>query len=562
MRAVIYARYSSENQREASIDDQLRVCKARITAEGWDLVQVFQDRAISGATALRPGYQALLAAARDGGFDIALAEALDRLSRDQEDVAALFKRLRFAGIRIVTLAEGEVTELHVGLKGTMNALFLRDLAAKTHRGLRGRVALGRSGGGNAYGYRVVRRLTEDGERVAGERAIDDLEAATVRHIFRDYAAGLSPRQIALNLNVQGIAGPRGGSWSASTINGNRTRGTGILNNELYIGRLVWNRLAYVKDPESGRRRSRKRIDEEQVVAEVPDLRIVDQELWEVVRTRQSKLERPGERSIEAKRPFWSQQRPRYLFSGLMRCDVCGSGFSKAGASTFSCSTARNKGPTACRNRLSIRRDTLENTVLNGLASRLMDPDLFKVFVTEFTAEWNRQQASLAGNRADRQVELERVRHKIDRLVDALTEGTPAAALTGRFRELEQHRLTLEAELARAETPAPRLHPNLAELYRRKVDELAAVLDRDDTAAARELVRSLVEAIILSLEEGRLRVEVRGELAGILSLAAAGKDSNGSEQLAEQIKVVAGTRNQRCLQAIRAKIPSLRIEVSK
>lgn len=78
------------------------------------------------------------------------------------------------------------------------------------------------------------------------------------------------------LNAAGIDGPRGGAWSASTINGNWTRGTGILNNELYIGRLTWNRLAYVKDPETGRRRSRPRGDAERVVTEVPEQRIIDQ----------------------------------------------------------------------------------------------------------------------------------------------------------------------------------------------------------------------------------------------------------------------------------------------
>lgn len=169
VRAAIYARYSSENQREASIDDQIRICKERISREGWSLVQVFRDAAFSGASAFRPGYQALMEGGRDGAFDIVVAEALDRLSRDQEDIAGLFKRLRFAGIRVVTPSEGEISELHVGLKGTMNTLFLRDLAAKVHRGLRGRVEAGRSGGGNAYRYSVVRKLVSSGHPVTGER---------------------------------------------------------------------------------------------------------------------------------------------------------------------------------------------------------------------------------------------------------------------------------------------------------------------------------------------------------------------------------------------------------
>jgi DNA invertase Pin-like site-specific DNA recombinase len=152
MRAVIYARYSSETQRECSIEDQLRLAREHIEDRGWTFLHAYHDRAISGASALRPGYQRPLADARAGQFDVVVAEALDRLSRDQEDVAALHKRLSFAGIRIVTLAEGEITELHVGLKGTMNALYLKDLAQKTRRGLRGRVEAGRSGGSNSYGY--------------------------------------------------------------------------------------------------------------------------------------------------------------------------------------------------------------------------------------------------------------------------------------------------------------------------------------------------------------------------------------------------------------------------
>jgi len=138
MRAAIYSRFSSALQSEGSIEDQERLCMARAAREGWHVVARFEDRAISGSSMVRPGLQALLEAAQSGKFDILLTEALDRLSRDQADVAALYKQLSFAGLRIVTLAEGEISELHVGLKGTMNQLFLKDLAAKTRRGLRGR----------------------------------------------------------------------------------------------------------------------------------------------------------------------------------------------------------------------------------------------------------------------------------------------------------------------------------------------------------------------------------------------------------------------------------------
>jgi site-specific DNA recombinase len=158
-RVAIYARYSDDKQSPYSIEDQFRICRMHADKQDWRVVETYSDAAISGSTViLRPGVQALLRDALAGKFDMVLAEALDRLSRDQEDIAGLFKRLRFAGVPIITLSEGEVSELHVGLKGTMNALFLKDLGAKTHRGIRGRVEAGRVGGGNAYGYQVVRTI--------------------------------------------------------------------------------------------------------------------------------------------------------------------------------------------------------------------------------------------------------------------------------------------------------------------------------------------------------------------------------------------------------------------
>jgi hypothetical protein len=146
----------------------------------------------------------------------------------------------------------------------------------------------------------------------------------------------------------------------------------------------------------------------------------------------------------------------------------------------------------------------------------------------------------AGHRAD---ELRLVRDRIERLVDAIAEGTPAAAVRDRLESLEARRLTLEAEVATSLAPAPRLHPALAEVYRQKVANLVAALEGDDAAEARELLRSLVDSITLHPEEKGQRVEVRGELAAILGLASCGaaiKAGGSTDVLAVQMKMVAGT----------------------
>ena len=276
------------------------------------------------------------------------AEALDRISRDQEDAAGFFKRMRFADVTIVTLAEGEISELHVGLKGTMNALFLKDLADKTRRGLRGRVEAGRSGGGNSYGYDVVRTMRADGTVEAGQRRINLCEADIVRRIFREYSQGVSPREIAKRLNREGIAGPSGASWGPTTINGNRERGTGVLNNELYIGKLVWNRLRYMKDPNTGKRRSRLNPEKEWIIKDVPELRIIPQDLWDAVKARQSEMTRATRPDLT--KDFWELQRPRYLLSGLMKCGCCGASYTKYGLHRFGCAAARDRA--TCTNHLT------------------------------------------------------------------------------------------------------------------------------------------------------------------------------------------------------------------
>ena len=546
MRAVIYARYSSDNQRDASIEDQVRLCRERIEREGWQHTQTYADRAKSGSTLLRPGPQALIADAMAARCDVIVAEALDRLSRDRADVAALYKRLKFAGVPILTLAEGTISDLHVGLKGTMNALYLQDLADKTRRGLRGRTEAGRSAGGNAYGYAVVHEHRPGADPVRGGRTVNETEAAIARRIFQEFAAGRSPRRIAYALNQERIPGPSGVAWGPSTINGNAARGTGILNNEMHIGRLIWNRLRYVKGPDTGKRISRPNPPEQWIVQEVPELRIIDPELWEAVKERQRLVKKDsGSEVSNPEKPFWDRRRPRYLFSGLMRCGVCG-GYSKISAELFGCATARNKG--TCDNRLNIRRDVLEASVLNGLKAHLMDPALFQVFADAFTRELNRQRAAESGQRDRIAAELATVERKLRKIVAAISDGVPARTLKEELLAPEARQEELQRRLA--ETPAaaqPLLHPGLAALYRHKVAALHEALeDKSTKAEAVELIRALVEAIVLTPEDGQLRLDLHGQLAGILALARDGKKPSPiAREGLSQMKLVAGAGYHLC-----------------
>ncbi|MDK8875271.1 recombinase family protein [Paracoccus sp. SSJ] len=393
-RVALYARYSSDNQRDASIEDQFRICREQAKREQWKIVGTYKDAGISGASMiLRPGIQSLLQDAQAGQFDIVLAEALDRISRDQADVATLFKHLKFAGVPIVTLAEGEISELHVGLKGTMNALFLKDLAAKTHRGIRGRVEDGKSGGGLCYGYKVVKQLDARGDPIRGDREIDAAEANVVRRILRDYAEGISPRVIARTLNEEGVSGPEGRLWNDTTIHGHAKRGTGILNNELYIGKLIWNRLRYLKDPSTGKRVSRLNPESEWIVKDVPDLRIVDDELWQAVKARQAATSAKyanvaeGVRKHHKKNRLNGTHRPKTLLSGLVFCGCCGGPFSIRGSDRFACSTHVTKG--ACSNTRTILREDLERRVLAGLKERMMAPEVAAAAMRAYAEETNR-----------------------------------------------------------------------------------------------------------------------------------------------------------------------------
>ncbi|WCM25852.1 recombinase family protein [Sphingomonas sp. QA11] len=557
-RAALYARYSSDQQSASSIDDQLRICREQAAREDWQVVGIYKDAAISGASvSLRPGIQALLQDAQAGKFDVVLAEALDRVSRDQADVATLYKHLQFAGVKIVTLAEGEISELHVGLKGTMNALFLKDLANKTRRGLRGRIEKGKAGGGLCYGYDVLKRLDLNGEPVRGERTINAAEAEAVRHIFPDFANGLSPQAIIERLNAGGIAGPGGKLWSATTIRGHVKRGTGLLNNELYIGKLVWNRQRYIKDPRTGKRVSRVNPASEWITTDVPELRIIDDALWQAVKARQEIITTQFANAIAATRASFqlnATHRPKSLLSGLVSCGCCGGPYALRLKARFACS---NRVDTrSCDNGHSITRTELEARVLDGLRDKLMAPDIAAEAVRAYVDETNRlnhqRRAASTADKAD----MERVSKAIRGLVTMVEDGQGTRTLIERLRDLESQEDAIRARTDAAPIDAPDIHPNIAEIYRKKVERLAEALnhpaERDEAADA---IRGLIERVTLTpgAKRGEVNAVLHGEFGTILEWMERRGDGAGAKtatalaggpERAVMRSMVAGTRNQR------------------
>lgn len=541
-RAAIYARYSSDKQNDRSIEDQITLCRALAIREGFTVTATYDDRAQSGASTIgRDGLQRLYADARRGAFDVVVTESLDRLSRDQEDLAGLDKRLRFLGIGIYTANDGSVGQVHIGVRGMLGALFLKDVADKTRRGLAGVVDSGRHAGGRAYGYRPVPGR-------AGELTIDEAEAAIVRRIFADYLAGNSPRAIACALNSENVAGPRS-SWNASTITGSRERQNGILRNRLYEGTIVWNRQAFIKDPDTGRRVSRPNAADQHRTVPAPHLRIVPEAAWAAVQARLA------DRSYET---AGYHRRPAYLLSGLLKCGHCGSGYVTSGAGRVGCSRHREAG--TCDNARTLRRAEIEDRVIAAVRDNLLDAEFAAEYVRVFHEEMRELQRGERQARAAADKKLADATAAIDRLVRAIAEGLiEDAEARPRMAELRAAKAGAEAALESIADAGNiiELRPGMVDRYRQRIENIHTALRSDDLRERQETIadfRALVTSVEISSAGPRrpAAIAVHGTIAALVDRAAAQTktpipgDRYGGD-------LVAGTRNGRSPQ-----LPTIRL----
>ena len=532
MKAAFYARFSTDLQRATSIEDQFRNCRKRADAEGWSIVATFADQAMTGSDASRPQYQAMLNAAMRNEFAILIVDDLSRLTRDSVEAERTIRRLEFNGIRIISTSDGydstsKARKVHRGFKGLMNEIFIDDLRDRVHRGLTGVAMKHYWTGGRAYGYRLTPILDpvekdQYGQpaRIATRLEIDETQAEIVKEIFNRYSDGMSCLAIARELNSRAVPHPglawkkkkrRCPGWLGSSVRV-------IIKNPLYKGFVRWNASQFVRNPDTEKVTRRARPRAEWITRQDEAVRIVSDELFERAQTR-------TRRSTNSDERLKTGGKAKYLLSGVLVCGTCSANYVIADARSYACSGHWNGG--ACSNRIRVRRDSIERTILGPIRAELLSPDRCKRMVAEMhTGYAERMKVSVQRAQAMPQ-EIAALDARLERLRERLKTGDPdmtADELQAIIERVEAKRRELTSATSRIVAgdgaKIISLLPKAAEYYGQQI---AQGLDGDLRAAAkarpivRELLGGKVE-LIPGEEEGSLYAHYGLHMAALLRSA--------------------------------------------
>ena len=433
---------------------------------GGAVVAEYSDAKSTGATAkLRPGLQSLLNDCERYGYTAICAESMDRLSRGQHDITYIYERLDYLQIPILTIQERVLDPFLVGFKGTMNAVFLKDLSAKTRRGLIGVIESGRQVGPPAYGYRSVNRL--DGSNVIrGLREIDPTTSPIIRRIYQLYIEGSSARAIARLLNEENVPPPRSPAWHHSRLTGFH-RSTGILSNPLYKGQIIFGLTEAAINPATARRVTRTTPRERWTVVSAPHLRIIDDETWDAAQERLHARSRPRTRPTGVP----ALVRGAMPLTPLLRCSKCKGPVRTIARHRWACQSSRSK--TACNARTFVLRD------VDLLCARQLTSWVRR------HRQWERdvQEAQNLINETRAHLKAEITDHTLRqrRLITAVENGTDDHAMRQRIMELGRKLADLNSELAsnEARSPLQSTSPDIRPILIARALEIQAAIETRD-----------------------------------------------------------------------------------
>ncbi len=564
MKAALYARFSSENQKDSSIQDQFRNCETRAVREGWEIVARYADRAISGTTADRPQYQQMLKDAQAKCFDILLVDDFSRLSRDQVETEQVRRRLVHWGIRVIGQSDG-IDSSHKGhkllssMKGMMNEVFLDDLRDKTRRGMVGQALKGYHCGGRSFGYRLVPEYDSTKRDPYGQPArigtrleIDEDQAQWVRWIFSQYADGMSPVKIVEELNRQGVPPPgifyrrkssQPPTWCASALYGNVTYGLGLLNNGRYIGEVTWGRSRWEKNPDTKRKQRFLCEEQDWIRRSVEHLRIIEDPLWQRVKRRQRDIHQ-GSAAIRTALHANARtgRGPKYLFSGLLTCghlnsagEQCTHKFIIVDPLHYACGGWKYRGQSVCSNTIKVSRAIVESVLFDAIRDDLFTAQGQAAFIQETTKLLTAHRRVQKPDHQQAAKRLQEVEHAIANIMAAITAGIVTASTKTALEHAEAERDALVQSMQPQHKPVAKVAaflPNAIGRFKALLDDLEHVTQRQvDLTRAQLRVLLGKEIVLHPMADGVTRyltAEVTGSYQGLLRMVTGQNKSRGGQ----------------------------------
>lgn len=417
IRAVIYARYSSHAQKDASIEQQLRVCRQWAREHDIQIVAEYCDHAISGTSDKRPEFLRMIKDSAKGRWERVLVYKIDRFARNRYDSAMYKARLKKNGVKVYSVMEPipdgpEGILLESVLEGSAE-YYSANLSQNILRGMHDNaLACKVNNGGLPLGL----KKGED-----GKYAIEPAGAAIVREIFEMYAAGANVTEIIATLNSRGLRTSRGARWNKNSLHT-------ILRNERYAGVYIWKDV--------------------RIEGGIPA--IISKELFEAVQEQLKKV---------ARAPAAARTDVDYLLTGKLFCGHCGSamvgesGTGKSGRKFYYYACIKRKRQKAC-DKKPVKKDWIEETVIQQTRERCLTDEMIAVLVDAALAlqEREKDDSVLRGLEA----ELAEVKRGIQNILNAIEQGIITPSTKQRLEELESRRLDLELAIEEEKVVQPEL----------------------------------------------------------------------------------------------------------
>ncbi|GLI56421.1 recombinase RecD [Propionigenium maris DSM 9537] len=482
IRGIAYARYSSENQKNESIDFQLRAINDYAKSHNIEVVETYIDRAKSATTDKRPDFQRMIRESEKGEFEVLLLFRLDRFSRDKYDAVFYKKKLLKNGVKVVSVTEQlsdnpESVILESVLEG-MADYYSKNLSNLVTRGMleQSRKAI-HIGGKPPLGYDV--------DKETRKYVINEEEAKSIRIIFEKYLQGHTVMSIVEELNGRGYKTKKGVSFGTNSIRG-------IIKNEKYCGTFVFNKSAS-KDA-FGRRNNHKTKDEKDIIRVKGGMpAIISEEDYKKAQALMA-TRKHGQGRQKAKEI--------YLLSGIIKCD-CGHAMygnrrkpkGKPLYISYRCGARHKKGAASECKTPEIRKEYIEDYVLTELENFLVNNETASSIVERVNEYVDQENNVYREKLSYIEKEISTLDGQIGNIIKAIMDGFAQEEFKVKLEELkkEKTRLKLEKSKYSKEVIAPNID---IQTVREKLNHLKGYVKTRNLPECRKLIKDFVKEVIV------------------------------------------------------------------